>query len=781
MRTLLSRIRALFRRSRLDDDLDADIRAHLDLLEADYVKRGATPEAARLAARRAFGGVEPMKEVHRDLRGVGLVSACARDLRFAIRLLVKEHWFTAAAVLALSLGIAANSTVFALINGLLLRDLPFADPDRIVTIGTSLRGADRPNAGVSHLDLQDWSAAQRTFDGLAAVTETTMNVADERETPERFTGAYVSANAFGLIGHAPAIGRGFDQRDDLPGAVPVVILGDAVWRTRYQSDRTVIGRTIRVNGMPSTVIGVMSEGFGFPARSRLWQPLSQWSAETRQQRDARVLQGLGRLANGATTAQAAEDLGRIADALAIAHPASNRAVKPRVALFRYATLGGRARTGFPIMMTMVGFVLLIACANVANLLLARAAYRAREIAVRLAVGASRADIVRQLLVESVLLAGIAGLVGLGLSALAVEVVADTFAQAGGLPYWVTFSMDWRVFTFLALVCLGTGIVFGLIPALEASRPAIAGRMLEAGTGSSGAPRQRRWTARLVVAQLALTPILLTGAGLMVRSIIAQHDLDPGVETAGVVRMQLGLSGPAYTAAADRARFYRQLEDRLAESPGLRATLASHAPFEGASLRRLSIDNWTVDGDRGPALIRLITIGRGYFDVLGSRPVRGGRFVAADGGRTITPAIVNEEFAAVHFRNRDPIGHRLGLNTPNRDGSAEDVEIIGVAPNIRQSSTEAQVSVEPIVYVPYTGNPLPGASILVRSAAAPGAVGAAVREHVRAIDRDLPIYDIMSLDDWLAGRTSAWVCVSSARSSSSSAASHCSLPRWGCTP
>ena len=334
MRALLSRIRALFRRSRLDADLDADIRAHLDLLEADYVKRGASPTAARLAARRAFGGVEPMKEVHRDLRGVGLVSACGRDLRFAVRLLVKEHWFTAAAVLALSLGIAANSTVFALINGLLLRDLPFADPDRIVTIGTSLRGADRPNAGVSYLDLQDWAAAQRTFDGLAAVTETTMNVADEHETPERFTGAYVSANAFGLIGHAPAIGRGFDQRDDLPGAVPVVILGDAVWRTRYQSDRTVIGRTIRVNGVPSTVIGVMSEGFGFPARSRLWQPLSQWSAETRQQRDARVLQGLGRLANEVTTTQAAEDLGRIADALAIAHPSSNRAVTPRVALFR---------------------------------------------------------------------------------------------------------------------------------------------------------------------------------------------------------------------------------------------------------------------------------------------------------------------------------------------------------------------------------------------------------------------------------------------------------------
>ena len=353
-----------------------------------------------------------MKEIHRDRRAFGVVTDCVRDARFALRLLIKERWFSATAILVLSLGIAANNTVFVLTNGLLLRDLPFADPDRIVTIGTSVGGADRPNAGISYLDLQDWSASQRTFDGLAGISETTMNVADEG-APERFTGAFVSANAFSLIGHAPAIGRGFDASDDRPGAAPVVILSDALWRTRYKSDRAVIGRTVRVNGVPSTVIGVMPEGFAFPARSRLWQPLSQVSADMRQQRNARALQGLGRLTPGATPAQAAEDLGRIAAALATAYPATNRAVQPRVALFRDATMGGRLRTTFPILMTMVAFVLLMACANVANLLLARAAYRTREISVRLAVGASRMQIVRQLLVESVLLAGYRGRRGPG--------------------------------------------------------------------------------------------------------------------------------------------------------------------------------------------------------------------------------------------------------------------------------------------------------------------------------------------------------------------------------
>jgi putative ABC transport system permease protein len=746
MRTMLSRIRALFRRSRLDEDLDADIRAHLDLLEADYVSRGETPEAARLAARRAFGGVEPMKEIHRDRRSFTVVTDCVRDARFALRLLIKERWFSATAILVLSLGIAANNTVFVLTNGILLRDLPFADPDRVVTIGTSVGGADRPNAGISYLDLQDWSAAQRTFDGLAGISETTMNVADEG-IPERFTGAFVSANAFSLIGHAPAIGRGFDASDDRPGAAPVVILSDALWRTRYMGDRAVIGRTVRVNGVPSAVIGVMPEGFAFPARSRLWQPLSQVSAATRQQREARSLQGLGRLRPDVTRAQATEDLGRIVDGLATAYPATNRAVQPRIALFRDATMGGRLRTTFPILMTMVAFVLLMACANVANLLLARAAYRTREIAVRLAVGANRMQIVRQLLVESVLLAGLAGAVGLGLSAAAVEVFQDAFVAGGGLPYWVTFAMDWRVFTFLAMTCLGTGIVFGLVPALHASRSGISGRLVEAGTGHTGAVRQRKWGTRLVVAQLALTPMLLAGAGLMMRSIVAQHDIDPGVSTAGLVRMRLSLSGPAYEAPVDRARFYQQLEDGLADAPDVRATLASHAPFEGAFLRRLSIDGRAVDEGGSPALVRMMTVGRRYFDVLGTPPVRGSGLTASNANREVTAAIVNEQFASVYFGSRDPLGHRVELR--DRDGRAENAEIVGVAPNIRQSSTEAQVAIDPIVYVAYAANPVASANILVRTNAAPGAVAAAVARQVQAIDRDLPLYDVMTLDDSLA--------------------------------
>ena len=347
MRTLLSRIQALFRARALDARLDEEVQSHLEELAAEYVRRGTTPEQARLAARRAFGGVEQMKEMHRDHRTFGLLIDCARDVRFGLRLLVKERWFTAVAVLVLALGIAANNTVFVLLNGLLLRDLPFADPDRIVTIRTSVGGRARPNAGISYLDLQDWSAAQRTFDGLAGVAETTMNVADEGRVPERSVGAYVSANAFDLIGHAPIVGRGFDARDDRPGAPAVVILGDALWRSRYGADPGVIGRTIRVNGVPSTVIGVMHGGLRFP---------DALTAVATTRATARRHAGAARCPNAPGPRPAAPCLRRanrrptisvaVPAALATAYPATNRDVQPGSARFASARLAAACARPF---------------------------------------------------------------------------------------------------------------------------------------------------------------------------------------------------------------------------------------------------------------------------------------------------------------------------------------------------------------------------------------------------------------------------------------------------
>jgi predicted permease len=745
-----NRVFALLRRRR-EDDLDEEIRAHIDLLAAENERRGMSATEARYAARRAFGAVEPMKEAYRDRRGIPLISDCLRDCRFGVRLLAKERWFTAAAACALALGLAATNSVFALMNGFLMRGLPFADPDRIVSIRTSIDGV---NAGVSYPDVRDFAAAQHTFDGLAAITEETMNVADDTHAPERFVGAFVSVNTFNLIGRTPALGRAFDARDESPEAPAVVVLGHAIWRNRYGADPRVLGSTIRVNGIPSIVIGIMQEGFRFPARSELWQTVAQLPAEMRERRDGRSLQGLGRLKRGTTTRQAADDLRGIAAALANRNPETNRNAQPTVALFRDGVLGGRTRTVFPILLAMVWFVLLIACANVANLLLARAAYRGREIALRLAIGASRAQIVRQLLIESVLLAAIAGVIGLALSAVGIDAFSTALSQmedtrGAGLPYWISFSMDWRVFTFLALLCLSTALLFGIMPAIHASRTSVAGVLAEAGSGSSGGIRQRRWTSRLVIAQLALTPVLLSGAGLMVRSIMAQQQIDAGVDTSGLVRMRLDLSGPHYRSAESRAQFYRQLEDRFSAASSLRASLASQAPFEGSAIRRLSIDGRAAVDARGRPFVRVMTVGRRYFETVGTTPVRGATFTVFDDGRTPTSAIVNERFVSVYMKGEDPVGHRLDLTGARPPSGPEQVQIIGVAPNVRQSSTEDQASFEPIVYVPYPAHPLAVASVLVRMGGSPAAAAALVLEQVRAIDPDLPIFDVMTLDQSFA--------------------------------
>ena len=514
------------------------------------------------------------------------MAGVVHDIRVAIRLLVRDRWMSLAAVTALALGLAANNTVFTIVNGLLLRDLPFEDPDRIVTIGMAPAGSPRPNAGVSLPDLVDWRIGAKAFDGFGASTELTMNVADEHGAPQRLIGAHISAGAFRLLGRAPLLGRDFTAADDRVGADPVVILGYRVWQDRYLADPGVIGRTVRVNGVPSSVIGVMPEGFGFPVRSRLWQPLAMLPASALSDRGRRTLEGFGRVAHGYTLDQARVDLAAAAATLASHHPATNAGVEPRIAPFRERSIGGRMRAILPPLFAMLLFVLLIACANAANLLLARAVRRSSEIRVRQAIGASRGQIVRQLLVESVLLASIAGVAGLALSLAGVRLFSNAVMSVEeGLPYWIQFGMDWRVFTFLALLCLATGIAFGLVPAVHVTRMSVHSVKTVVAPGIDSG---HRWMSRLVVLQLVLTPVLLTGAGLMVRSIEAQQHIDAGVRTSGLVRARLDLSGPKYAESAARSRFYQTLEDRLAALDNLPASLASNAPFEGGAARRLLI-------------------------------------------------------------------------------------------------------------------------------------------------------------------------------------------------
>ena len=671
------------------------------------------------------------------------------DLRYAVRGLRRSPGFACAAIVILALGIAANGTVFTLLNGVLLRDLPLDDPDRIVTLRVQhVDNAQRADENLSFLELRDWQDAAQTFEGIGGDDEQTMNVSDEERAPQRFEGAFVSANSFSIIGRGPMIGRALQPDDDREGAPAVVVLGWTVWQRRYQGHPDVIGRTIRVNGVPATIVGVMPEGFGFPTIAEIWRPLSALDAGVRNDRRERLLTGFGRLRESVTIDQAAADLQGVVASLANAYPDTNRNIEPRIESFR-SGIGGPIVALFAAMTGAVAFVLLIACANVANLLLARAAARGHEVSIRMSIGASRWRVVRQLLVESLVLAACASLLGLALLAAAVRVFWLVASETHP-PYWLQFPIDWRVFTYLAAICLATTLLFGLVPALYTTKTNVLETLTR---GVTGGRRAQRWSTVLVVGQLALTLVLLSGAGAMVRNILMLSTTDPGVDTAGLIRLRLDLPSPAYNTAEERSTFYRRLDERLKAMPGLRASIANVAPAVGGAPRQVLVEGRPEAETRAQPIATMVTIGDRYFDTIGARQIRGRLFEPGEGEPNRGAAIVNERFAAMHFGDEDAIGKSIRLAVPGRPATGpgsrtEWMTIVGIVANVQQRPGN-DGSFDPVAYIPLIANADWGVNILVRGSMDLGAVSSQVQDHIRAIDPDIPVFDVRTLDDLLA--------------------------------
>lgn len=725
---------------RLERELDVELRYHFDREVADNIRMGMSEAEARRRARIDIGFEDPLKEGCRDARGTRWVADVGQDLRLAARMLWKDRGFTLAAAVALGLGIGMNGTMFTIVNAM-TRGLPVDRPNQIMSLHTRDAAGRWQGLGISYLDFRDVRAATKTFSGLAAFSPASIRMEDDDRAPENVFACYVSANAFSLLGLTSTIGRGFIDADDRSGAGAVVILGDQLWTTRYNADPTVVGRVVRVNGRPATVIGVMPKGFRFPVVSDLWQPLAQLPGLTSQTRDMRVLQVFGRLADGHTQGQAQAEVESIAMRLGREYPDANRNTGAVVTAFP----GDFApRPILVALMTAVGFVLLVACINVANLLLARSARRSHEISIRVSLGATRWRVVRQCLVES-------GLIGLTASALALSLTRGgvwLFADAVSditFPYYIQWTMDERVALFVVTVCLGSALMVGLLPALQASQLAAHPALREGERTATTGLRRRRWTTGLLAVELALTLVLLSGAGLMMRSYLAVYRADSVVDAAHVMVMGLSLPDQAYPTPEQRAQVYEQLEERVAAIPGIASTaFASVVPFAGGPSRQLTVEGWHPQlGDPQP-LVSYVAIRGRYFDTLGLRVLRGRTFNDQDATPGSEGAIVNQRLAEMFFSNADPVGRRICLTLPNNPKTESPTcsTVVGVSPTVRQQYFQ---DLDPVVYVPDRAQ-RPAITLMVRSASQATAIAPSIRAEVFRLNRDIALNALLPLND-----------------------------------
>ena len=744
MTRLLRRLRYLLQRDRRERELDDELQFHLEMKQRELESRGLDRAAAARAARRSLGNLPLTRDHARDVWIAPWLESVVQDVRSAGRLLARNGRFTIAAVAALACGIGVSTTGFTVVNAV-TRGLPVDEPDRIVQVGV-LDASQRP-VRVSPRELKAWRSAS-TLAGIAAFSPTMATVSERGRSPEPVAAAYVSADTFGLLGERPILGREFLPEDDRPGAPVVALLGDAVWRSRFNGDLSILDRSITVNDVPVTIVGVMPEGFRFPMVADLWLPLSAMPGYG-EDRNARVIDVVGRLGPGRTATQAVAELEPIALRLGQDLPEPSRATAVTVAPFT-----GDIRPMYPFLialMASVGLVLLIACVNVANLLLARALARSRETAVRLAHGATRWRVLRQLLVESALLTALAGAVGVVLAILATRLLSDTLASIN-FPYWLRWTMDGRVFLFVVLVCVVSAAISGLWPAVQLARSNVMDGLRAGGRSATLGSRPRRLVTSLLAVELAFTLVLLAGAGLMTRSFMSLYRADLVVDPTNVLSTRIALPPARYPTPEAQTAFFRQLEEQLGGLSTIgAAAFADTVPFIGAARRELSVDGRADAPDAPRPSVSMVSISQAYFETLGVRLMRGRAFTEADMRQGSGDAIVNERFAAMFFPDQEPIGKRIRLSggpTASQDTDTW-LTVVGVAPSVRQQPTLQLQDLDPVVYVPRTPASGRVAWLLVRGAPSATAVATAVRERIWTLDPDVALARLVPLDETIS--------------------------------
>jgi putative ABC transport system permease protein len=740
MRELLTRLRFLmFRKKR--SEFDDELRFHLEQSIAMKVARGLPVAEARRQALIEFGAVEAARDECERQRPGWWLGTVVQDVRYAVRGILAHRWFSAAIITTLALGIGLNTMVFTLVNAVLYKPVPVPAGDRLVSVmGRNLAGDDR-SLPFSYPDFQDYRAQATSFESFEAVDDESSILSESGNPPHRYHLARATAGLLAMVQTKALLGRAFLSADDHAGAEPALVLSYNVWQERYAGLASVIGRPVRVDGQSATIVGVMPKGFRFPSGVDLWMPLIPTLDEAK--RDKRQLRGYAIVKPGVTMRQANAEVTGIAERLARQFP-DDKDLGVSVLTFQQRFNGGNIRIAFLLMLAAVGFVLLIACADVANMMLSRALSRQREMSIRTALGATRRRLIRQLLIESVLLSTVGGVLGMSLAEAGIHWF-DLSTQTIR-PSWIEFTMDFTVFGYFAALCIVCGLLFGIAPALRSSKPDLAG-VLKEGAHSVGQRRGGWLSAGLVVFQFALTLVLLTGAGMFVRALMNWLSINPFVPATQLTMASLQLPDSRYKDGDARQRFYDQLVPRLRELPGVsHAAIASDGPGLGANRKQIELEHAPIANPAQRPWIAYVIQSPGYIETIHLPLLEGRDFNETDGTAHREAAIVTRDAAAHFWPGQNPMGKRFRLYD-DKNKASDWITVVGISSDLMQEIQENDP--RPLLFVPYRQESSDNMAVVVESTADPLQ---AMRMTVQGLDSELPLNDPSRLKDALIHQT-----------------------------
>ncbi len=682
-----------------------------------------------------------MKELHRDARGLPWLDGMVQDLRQAIRGLRHSPGFALTAIATLAIGIGVNAAVFTVTNAMLFKGFPLVQRNDRLLYMTSFEGCC-----VSYADYLDWKAQAGSFSDMAIVAGTSVRLADETNGLAKYDATLISSNTFRLVGRQPVLGRDFTPADEAAGAPPVVILRYELWESRFGKDPEIVGRVVRINDLPTTVIGVMPRGFSFPQKLELWMPMVR-NPNVLRRDNRQTWCVVGRLADGVTRQSARQEMQAMGKQLAGAYPLDDKDFASIfVQEFPEFMLGRNSTLIYESMWGAVGFVLLIACANLSNLTLARSTGRLREISLRVALGAGRWRIVRQLLVESLVLSSLGGLFGWWIAKGSISAYQLATQRSAWMSWMISdLSMDYSVLGYLIVISIGTGTLFGLTPARQLSKLDVNATLKDGARGASGGERGKRLSAILVVTEMALAVVLLAGAGLMMRSFLNLYTADLGIKTADI--LTFGPELPNRNRSEDEwVSLYDRIKARLEAIPGVESVaIASQTPMNETRKLPYELDEKESTGPR--PLIPAITIGPDYFRTLGATVLTGREFRDSDSATGAPVVIVNQRFASKYWPGENPLGKRLRLfdrKTPKGDDEGPWRTVVGVVSDIAQNEI-ARPESNDLVYEPYRQRIVGTMRMMARTGIPPSSLAAAIRREIQTIDPEITVWSVATLD------------------------------------